>query len=109
MTTIQWLTPGSAAPTRGELQSFDAFEVSPVLVDDDGVSERVDGPTLPALKDGESLIYTVFGHRPHRGVEALADLASESEAVGVAGALDAFRLADGPGTELFGLAGAPSV
>ena len=109
MTTIQWLTPGSAAPTRGELLSFDAFEVSPVLVDAAGVSERVDGPTLPALKDGESLIYTVFGHRSGRGVEALADFASESEAVAVAAALDAFRLADGPGTALFGVAGAPTV
>lgn len=108
MTTIQWLTPGSAAPTRGELQSFDAFEVSPVLVDADGVSERVDGPTVPALKDGESLIYTVFGHRPQRGVEALADFETESEAVEVAAALDAFRVSDGPATELFGPAGAPA-
>ena len=109
MTTIQWLTPGSTAPTRGELQSFDAFEVSPVLVDADGVSERVDGPTLPALQDVESLIYTVFGHRPHRGVEALADFETAGEAVEVAAGLDVFRLADGPGTELFGSAGAAMV
>ena len=109
MTMIQWLTPGSVAPTRGELHSFDAFEVSPVLVDADGVSERVDGPSLPALKDGESLIYTVFGHRPYCGVEALADFETEGEAVEVAAGLDAFRLAEGPGTELFGLAGAPTV
>ncbi|MBW7932159.1 MAG: hypothetical protein H3C62_00830 [Gemmatimonadaceae bacterium] len=104
---IAWLTPGAAAPTRGTLQALDAFEVSPVLVNAEGVSERLDDPVLPPLGPGESIIYSVYGHMPGRGVEALADCDTHVEAVTLKTNLQNFRVSSGPLDAVFAPSASP--